>query len=188
MLEQITRRGTLKKSLAAAGLLALAEDWATRALARDDADVSFIDYPADCKVNANPKAENRSLTSARSMAKSLLTISSSSSNIANVQRSMQTRTRLKLTGMVRTPTEFSLADLKSPDVVNGYECFGSSSRFLDGRCSCGRFTGVPLSHVLKHVGVGEKAREVVCFGRDQSRRRSSSAKTSATSCISSAAA
>ena len=33
--------------------------------------------------------------------------------------------------------------------------------------SCGRFTGVPLRNVLKQVGVGSKAREVVFFGTDR---------------------
>jgi DMSO/TMAO reductase YedYZ molybdopterin-dependent catalytic subunit len=57
--------------------------------------------------------------------------------------------------------------MKSTDLVNGYECSGNSGRFFQGLSSCGRFTGVPLSHVLKHVGVGAKAREVVFFGTDR---------------------
>jgi DMSO/TMAO reductase YedYZ molybdopterin-dependent catalytic subunit len=63
-----------------------------------------------------------------------------------------------------------LADLKamkSTDLVNGYECSGNSGRFFQGLSSSGRFTGVPLSHVLKQVGIGAKAREVVFFGTDR---------------------
>ena len=57
--------------------------------------------------------------------------------------------------------------MKSTDLVNGYECSGNSGRSFEGLSSSGRFTGVPLSLVLKHVGVGPKAREVVFFGTDR---------------------
>jgi len=57
--------------------------------------------------------------------------------------------------------------MKSVELVNGYECSGNSGRFFQGLSSCGRFTGVPLSQVLKRVGVGSKAREVVFFGTDR---------------------
>jgi len=72
--------------------------------------------------------------------------------------------------MVNKPTEFSLADIKamkSTEIVNGYECSGNSARTFEGLSSCGRFTGVRLSQVLKQVGVGPAAREVVFFGTDR---------------------
>jgi DMSO/TMAO reductase YedYZ molybdopterin-dependent catalytic subunit len=78
--------------------------------------------------------------------------------------------RLKLTGMVNKPAEFTLADLKamkSTEMPAGYECSGNSGRSMQGLSSCGRFTGVRLSDVLKHVGVNSKAREVVFFGTDR---------------------
>ncbi len=56
--------------------------------------------------------------------------------------------RLKFTGMVNKPAEFSLADLramKSTEMVIGYECSGNSGRAVEGLSSCGRFTGVRLS-------------------------------------------
>jgi DMSO/TMAO reductase YedYZ molybdopterin-dependent catalytic subunit len=71
--------------------------------------------------------------------------------------------------MVRKQAAFSLTDLRampSVEVAAGYECSGNSARSIEGLCSCGRFTGVPLSHLLKHVGVGPKGREVVFFGAD----------------------
>src|SRR5579863_6315977 len=77
--------------------------------------------------------------------------------------------RLKFTGMVTKPTEFSLADLramKSTEMVLGFECSGNSARAVEALSSCGRFTGVPLSAVLKQVGVHPEAREVVFFGTD----------------------
>ena len=50
------------------------------------------------------------------------------------------------------------------EVVNGYECSGNSAGRFQGLSSCGKFTGVRLRDVLKKVGVGAEAREVVFFG------------------------
>ena len=38
---------------------------------------------------------------------------------------------------------------------------------MQGLSSCGKFTGVRLSSVLKQLGIGSKAREVVFFGNDR---------------------
>ena len=78
--------------------------------------------------------------------------------------------RLKFTGMVNKPTEFTLADLsamRSTELAAGYECSGNSGGPCRACRSCGRFTGVRLSDVLKQVGVNSKAREVVFFGTDR---------------------
>jgi len=168
--EHLTRRQTLKTGLATAGLLAFASDWTLPALAQEETDIPFTDYPANYKINANPKAENRFLDIRKIDGQ--ITPNDEFFFIQHYNRpEIDGNTyRLKLTGMVNKPTEFSLADLramKSTELVNGYECSGNSSRFFDGLCSCGRFTGVPLNHVLKHVGVGQKAREVVFWGTDR---------------------
>src|SRR5580700_10386843 len=45
--------------------------------------------------------------------------------------------RLKFTGLVKNPVEFTLADLRamrSTEVVAGYECSGNSSRSVEGLC------------------------------------------------------
>jgi DMSO/TMAO reductase YedYZ molybdopterin-dependent catalytic subunit len=170
MQEQISRRETLKNALAATSLLAFISDRAVPALAEGEIDIPFTDYPANYKVNANPKAENRFLD--------IRTIDghiTPNDQFFFVQHYNRPEIdgnayRLKLTGMVNKPTDLSLADLKamkSTELVNGYECSGNSARFFDGLSSCGRFTGVPLNHVLKQVGVGAKAREVVFFGTDR---------------------
>jgi DMSO/TMAO reductase YedYZ molybdopterin-dependent catalytic subunit len=78
--------------------------------------------------------------------------------------------RLKFTGLVNKPAEFSLADLQkmhSTEVAAGYECSGNSPRSVEGLCSCGLFKGVRLRDVLKQLGVHAKAREVVFFGADR---------------------
>ena len=169
MREQLNRRETLKRGIAAAGFLAFI-DGAVPARAEGETDIPFTDYPANYKVNGNPKAENRFLD--------IRTIDghiTPNDQFFFIQHYNRPEIdagayRLKLTGMVSKPTELSLADLKamkSREVVNGYECSGNSARFFDGLTSCGRFTGVPLSYVLKHAGVGPKAREVVFFGTDR---------------------
>jgi DMSO/TMAO reductase YedYZ molybdopterin-dependent catalytic subunit len=57
--------------------------------------------------------------------------------------------------------------MKSVELVNGFECSGTSARAIQGLSSCGRFTGVRLRAILKQLGVHAKAREVVFFGFDR---------------------
>jgi DMSO/TMAO reductase YedYZ molybdopterin-dependent catalytic subunit len=170
MLKQLTRRDTLKTGLGVASLLALIPEDALPAPTQGETDVPFTDYPKDYKVNGNPNAANRFLD-IRTI-EGHITPNDQFFFIQHYNRPEidGNAYRLKFTGMVKQPAEFSLADLKamkSTEIVNGYECSGNSSRFFDGLSSCGKFTGVPLSHVLKHVGVGPKAREVVFFGTDR---------------------
>jgi DMSO/TMAO reductase YedYZ molybdopterin-dependent catalytic subunit len=166
----ITRRETMKTGLMAATVVAFLQDIAVPAPAADETDVPFTDYPANYTVNGNPKAENRFLD--------IRTIDghiTPNDKFFFIQHYNRPEIdgnsyRLKLTGMVQRPSELSLSDLqgmKRVEVVNGYECSGNSARFFDGLSSCGRFTGVPLRDVLKRVGVGAKAREVVFFGTDR---------------------
>lgn len=174
MSEQFTRRDTLRTGLTAAGLLALARERAVSAPSLGETEIPFTDYPKDYKVNGNPKAANRFLDIRK--IDGHITPNDEFFFIQHLNRPEidGNAYRLRLTGMVNKPGELSLADLKamkSTDVVNGYECSGNSGRFFDGLSSCGRFTGVPLSHVLKHAGVGPKAREVVFFGTDRGKEK-----------------
>jgi DMSO/TMAO reductase YedYZ molybdopterin-dependent catalytic subunit len=169
MPEQISRRESLKRGLAASSLFALA-DWAMPALAEGEMDIPFTDYPASYNPNGNPNAATH-----------LLDIRKIDGMITPVDQFFFTQHynrpeidaathQLKLTGMVNKPTEMSLSDLKGMktlELVNGYECSGNSARAFEGLSSCGRFTGVRLRDVLKHAGVGDKAREVVFFGTDR---------------------
>jgi hypothetical protein len=60
MSDQITRRETFRRGLAAASLLALVPDGATPALAQGDVEVAFTDIPANFNPN-NPNATSRVL-------------------------------------------------------------------------------------------------------------------------------
>ena len=169
MPEQITRRETLRRGLAATGLLALVPDWATPALAQGESEVPFTDIPADFNPG-DPNAPTRRLDIRK--IDGMLTPKDqffTTQHFAKPEIDPATY-RLKFTGMVRKPAEFSLADLramKSVELVNGFECSGNSPRAMEGLSSCGRFTGVRLSAVLKQLGVHPAAREVVFFGTDR---------------------
>jgi len=63
MAVEMTRRQTLKRSLAAAGALALVPEWALPALAQDETDVPFTDVPATFNFSP-PNGNNDSSTSA----------------------------------------------------------------------------------------------------------------------------
>jgi len=166
----MTRRETLRRGLAASSLLALIPDWAVPALAQGETDVPFTDLPNNFNPGGAPGAPTRQLD-----------IRTIDGMLTPKDRFFTTqhfpkpeidpaKYRLKFSGMVNKPTEFTLAELKamkSTDLVNGFECSGNSSRAIQGLSSCGKFTGVRLSQVLKQIGVQSPAREVVFFGTDR---------------------
>ncbi len=169
MPEQMTRRETLRRGLAATSLLALVPEWATPALAEGETDVAFTDYPKNFNPNP-PTSANRQLDIRK--IDGPITPNDQFFFIQHYNKPEidAASYRLKLTGMVKKPAEFSLADLramKSTELTNGYECSGNSPRSMQGLSSNGRFTGVRLIDVLKRAGVDSRAREVVFFGTDR---------------------
>ena len=162
MHERTTRREALLKGLAATGMLALP------ALAQGESEVAFTDIPSTFNPN-NPNSSSRLLDIRK--IDGLLTPKNQFFAVQHFDKPEidPASFRLKFTGMLAKPAEFSLADLramKSNEDVVGYECSGNSPRSVQGLASCGRFTGVRLSNVLKQLGVQPKAREVVFFGAD----------------------
>jgi len=170
MPERLSRRDTLKRGLAATSLLAFVPEWATPALAQGETDIPFTDLPK----NFNPSANLNGPTRQYDIRKidGMLTPKDQffTTQHLNKPEIDPAAYRLKFTGMVNKPAEFSLADLramKSTQATIGFECSGNSARAIEALSSCGRFTGVPLSSVLKQVGVQPQAREVVFFGTDR---------------------
>ena len=168
MSHQITRRDTLRLGLTATSLLALA-DLAMPALAQGETDVPFTDLPKNFNPAGVPGAATRQLDIRK--IDGMFTPKDQFFTTQHLGKPEidPAKYRLKFTGMVNKPTEFTLADLKamkSVELVNGFECSGNSPRSIQGLSSCGRFTGVPLSRVLKQLGVNSKAREAVFFGYD----------------------
>ena len=170
MPEQISRRETLKRGFAASSLLAMLPEWALPALAQDETDIPFTDLPKNFNPSANLNGPTRQYDIRK--IEGMLTPKDQFFTTQHLNKPMidPATYRLKFTGMVNKPTEFSLADLramKSTEMVLGFECSGNSARSVEGLSSCGRFTGVPLSSVLKQLGVHPQAREVVFFGTDR---------------------
>ncbi|HYL35669.1 MAG TPA: molybdopterin-dependent oxidoreductase [Bryobacteraceae bacterium] len=170
MTEQMTRRETLRKGLAAASVLALLPDWATPALAQDEVEAPFTDLPPNFNPGANPNAPTRMLDIRKIDGPYTSKDQFFALQHMNRPEINGDTYKLKLTGLVNKAAEFSLADLKgmhSTEVAAGYECSGNSPRSVEGLCSCGLFKGVRLRDVLKQAGVNSKAREVVFFGTDR---------------------
>ena len=168
MPEQLTRRDTFRRSLAAAGALGLS--WALPALADDEVDVPFTDLPKGFNPGANPKAPTRVYDIRKIDGPITPTDQFFTLQHMNQPEIDAASYRLKLTGLFNKPVELSLDELKAMHPVEmaiGYECSGNSPRSVEGLCSCGHFKGVRLKDVLAKAGVNSKAREVVFFGTDR---------------------
>jgi DMSO/TMAO reductase YedYZ molybdopterin-dependent catalytic subunit len=77
--------------------------------------------------------------------------------------------RLKVSGLVNKPMSLSLDELRrlgNAELIFGFECSGNR-RPLQGLCSNGRWTGVPLRAVLDRAGLKTQVRELVFFGADR---------------------
>ena len=169
MAERSTRRETLKMGLAAAGLLARVPVWQMPALGQNEEEVQFTDLPA----NFNPgSATARSRLLDIRKIDGLITPKDQFFAVQHLGRPEvdPAAYRLKITGMVKKPATFSLADLRAmraTELTAGFECSGNSARSVQGLCSNGRWSGVRLSNVLKSAGIQPQAREVVFFGADR---------------------
>ena len=163
-----TRRDVLKGSLALTGLAALGlPEWVLPAIAQGETLVPFTDLPD--VFNATPAPDRR-----------LLDVRTIDGSLTDRNQFFTTQHyghpdldgaafQLRLSGLVEKPLSLSLEDLrrmKPVDVVYGFECSGNR-RPLQGLCSNGRFTGVPLRAVLDAAGVKAEAREFVFFGADR---------------------
>jgi DMSO/TMAO reductase YedYZ molybdopterin-dependent catalytic subunit len=153
----------------AMALMAAIPNWAVPALAQGETDVEFLDYPKTFG-QAAPNSTTRVFDIRK--IDGLITPADQFFAITHMNQPEidPAKYRLKLTGLVKKPVEFTIDEIrkmKSVDLVAGYECSGNSSRGMQGLSSCGKFTGVPLNALLKQVGVMPRAHEVVFFGTDK---------------------
>src|SRR5215467_2737568 len=109
MLEQISRRESLRRGLAATSLLALMVDWSIPALAQGETEVAFTDIPPDFHPN-QPNSTARILDIRKINGPFTPTDQFFSVQHFNRPEIDGTAYRLKLTGLITKPTEFSLAD------------------------------------------------------------------------------
>jgi DMSO/TMAO reductase YedYZ molybdopterin-dependent catalytic subunit len=169
-MNQSTRREVLKAGLAAAGLAVLGvADWALPALAQGEALVPFTDMPErfPTSVGADRRTlDIRTIRGPFTPRDEFFTVQHYGHPVID-----PAAFRLSISGLVARPQSLSLEDLRGlggAELVAGFECSGNR-RPLQGLCSNGRWTGVPLRAVLDRAGIEPQARELVFFGADRGR-------------------
>ena len=168
MSTQTTRREVLKGGAAMAALGAFGfPEWGFPALAQGETLVAFTDLP-EGGVNLQPTPDRRRLD-----------IRDIDGPITPADKWFTTQHyghpeidratyRLRVSGLVDTPLELSLADLRampSRELVFGFECSGNGGP-QNSLSSNGRWTGVSVRTVLERAGAQASAREFVFFGAD----------------------
>jgi len=167
MSEQHTRREVLRSGLAAASLGVLGvPEWVLPALAQGATVVPFLEFPAT--FNANP-APDRRMYDTRTL-ESFVTPKDQFFTTQHYGHPVLDEATFKLYvgGLVNTPKSYTLADLKKMpkgEVMFGFECSGNRAP-VQGLCSNGKWTGVPLAALLKTAGLKADGREVVFLGAD----------------------
>lgn len=167
MSEQHSRREVLRGGLAAAtvGMLGV-PDWVLPALAQGATVVPFLEFPEN--FNANP-APDRRLYDTRTL-ESFVTPKDQFFTTQHYGHPVLDEATFKLYvgGLVNTPKSYTLAELKKMpkgEVMFGFECSGNRAP-VQGLCSNGKWTGVPLAALLKAAGLKADGREVVFLGAD----------------------
>ena len=168
MTNRNTRRKLLKGGLALAGLgMVGLPEWVLPALAQGETLVPFTDLPE--KIVLAPTGDRR-----------IIDVRAIDGPFTPADQFFTTQHyghpeidpasfRLRVSGLVTRPLALSLDDLRrmgGTELVAGFECSGNR-RPLQGLCSNGRWTGVPLRAVLERAGLTPGAREVVFFGADR---------------------
>jgi DMSO/TMAO reductase YedYZ molybdopterin-dependent catalytic subunit len=77
--------------------------------------------------------------------------------------------RLKVTGLIDNPAEFSLEQLMQRPAVQqdiGFECGGNGGRMFHGLVGNANWRGVKLRDILMEAGIKPEGKEVVFFGAD----------------------
>jgi len=168
MAKQTTRRDILRGSLAVMGLGMLGlPEWALPALAQGETLVPFTDIPENFSWSRGPVRfyDMRKIDGPFTPADQFYTVQHYGQPVVD-----PATFRLKVTGLVDRPVSLSLDELRrmgGVELVAGFECSGNSRGPLQGLCSNGRWTGVPLRVVLDRAGVKSEAREFVFFGADR---------------------
>jgi len=167
MAKETSRREVLKGGVALAGLGALGvPEWAFPALAQGETLVEFTDLPEEIVLARTPDRriiDVREIDGPITPADKWFTTQHYGHPDIDVDAY-----RLRVSGLVDSPLELSMSDLRtmpSTELVFGFECSGNRGP-LNGLSSNGRWTGVSLRTVLEQAGLQDRAREFVFFGAD----------------------
>ena len=169
MANEMNRRDVMKTGLAAAVLGATADfEWVLPALAQGEVMVPFTDSHVNPPFNPAPAADRR-LFDTRALAGPFTPKDQFFTTQHYGHPEIDPAAyRLKVGGLVNTPLTLTIDEVRkmgNAELINGFECSGNR-RPLQGLCSNGRWTGVPLKTVLDQAGVKAQAREFVFFGAD----------------------
>ena len=167
MSKETTRREVLKGGVALAGLGVLGvPEWAFPVLAQGETLVEFTDLPEEIVLE---RTVDRRIIDIRDIDGPLTPADKWFTTQHYGHPEVDTTAyRLRVSGLVDSPLELSLSDLRampSTELVFGFECSGNRGP-LNGLSSNGRWTGVPLRTVLGRAGIQDGAREFVFFGAD----------------------
>jgi DMSO/TMAO reductase YedYZ molybdopterin-dependent catalytic subunit len=169
-------------AMAAAWVAALGIPESAWALQDGEELVSFTDYTADFKVEASP-------ANTRVRCYDLRRLTSWATPNDEFYAFHQTTTpqvdaasyRLKISGFVDKPREFTLDQLKARsdrrEIPVTLECSGNSTRpnRMSGLLSNGVWLGVGLASILNECGVKTEAREAVFLGLDMEKEKKAAA-------------
>ncbi len=164
---ETTRREVIKASLALLGVgLAGLPRWGVPVAAQGETLVPFTDLPATFPQGDGERRvyDIRRIDGPFTPADEFYTLQHLGHPVVD-----PSTYRLKVTGLVEKPLALSLDDLRTvggAELIAGWECSGNRPP-LQGLCSNGRWTGVPLRTVLASAGVKPDAREFVFFGADR---------------------
>ena len=168
MRREVTRRETVRRGLAATGLLGLTRTWGLPALAEGEVTCRSRICRRRWRTSTQPRsrpansgcAENRWAADAQG----------SVFHYAAPRPSGDRSRDLCAEGIGAggaaedRSRSMNLRKMRSAELVAGFECSGNR-RPLQGLASNGRWTGVPLKAVLDRVGVKAPAREFVFWAR-----------------------
>jgi DMSO/TMAO reductase YedYZ molybdopterin-dependent catalytic subunit len=169
---ELDRREVLKSGLAIGGLAATAgmPFWSQLAMAQGEELVPFTDVPDT--FSAPPvKAGGFHFQDTRHID----SFYTSNDDFYIVQHYNQPEIsdndyRLKITGLVDSPLDFTLAELKSRDkfeIDAGFECGGNAKQMYHGLIGNAKWGGVRLSDLLEDAGVQGSGIEIVFYGADK---------------------
>lgn len=168
MANHTTRRALLKSGLAAAGLgMVGLPEWVLPALAQGETLVPFTDIPENMRWEVPPDRRTFDLrTIDGPFVANDKWATTQHYGHPNVDPAAY---KLRISGLVKRPLALTIDDLKKMgrvDLIAGFECSGNRPP-IQGTCSNGQWTGVPLKRVLDAAGVEPSAREFVFFGADK---------------------
>jgi DMSO/TMAO reductase YedYZ molybdopterin-dependent catalytic subunit len=166
------RREVLKSGLAIGGLAATAgmPFWSKLALAQDEELVPFTDVAEDYALPPKQPGgvyfqDTRNIDSFYTPNDQFYVVQHYGHPEIDTENY-----KLRLTGLVDRPLEFTLDELKGMNKVEmdaGFECGGNRRDFFHGLIGNAKWGGVRLSDLLANAGVQDAGIEVVFYGSDK---------------------